>query len=219
LRQPVVGEQENETGGGQGEGRQVDGVGVGGQRLDPVEEFGRQVVDAQAEEILDLGEEDDDGNAVGEADDDGDRDEADQLPHPRQSHGKQEDAGQHGCSEQVVEAVDGHDAVNNGDESAGRAADLNARATEERGQEAGDDGGPDTGRRRAAGGDGKGHGQWQGENADGDSRSDVLAELSATVAWQAIKQLGAKGDFHDARSQVKRCIIWVLDLSSMLITC
>lgn len=54
-------------------------MGVGSQRFDPVEEFGGQVVDAQTEEILDLGEEDDDGDAVGKADDDGDRDEADQL--------------------------------------------------------------------------------------------------------------------------------------------
>ena len=101
---------------------------VGGQGLEAGEELGRQVVDLQAEEILDLGEEDDDGDAVGEADDDGDRDEADQLPHAGQPHGEQEDAGQHGGAHQVGVAVHGDDAIDDGDEGAGRAADLDARA-------------------------------------------------------------------------------------------
>jgi hypothetical protein len=198
LRQPVVGEQEDEAGGGQRQGRQVDGVGVGGQRLDAGEELGRQVVDLQAEEILDLGEEDDDGDAVGEADDDGDRDETDQLPHAGEAHGEQEDAGEDGRPHQVGEAVHGDDAIDDGDEGARRAADLHPRAAKGGGDEAGDDGGPDAGRRRGAGGDGEGHGQRQGEDADGDPRREILAELRAVVGGQAIQQLGVEGDLHGA---------------------
>jgi hypothetical protein len=81
LGQSVVGKQENKTDAGQGQRRQVDGMGIGGQRLDAAEKLGGQVVDLQPEEILDLGEKNDDGDAVGEADDHGDRNEADQLPH------------------------------------------------------------------------------------------------------------------------------------------
>jgi hypothetical protein len=103
-------------------------VGVGGQGLDAAEKLGGQVVDLQPEEILDLGEEDDHSDAVGEADDDCDRDEADQLPHASQAHGEQEDAGEHGGAHQVGKAVDGDDAVDDGNEGAGRAADLHPGA-------------------------------------------------------------------------------------------
>ena len=65
---------------------------------------------------------------------------------------------------------------------------------------AGDDGGPDAGGRRDAGGDGESHGQGQCQNAHGDARREVLAELGPVVARQAIEELGAKGDFHGTRS-------------------
>jgi hypothetical protein len=200
IRQAVVGKQEDKAGAGQRQRWQVDGVGVGGQRLDAGEKLGGQVVYLQAEEILDLGEEDDDGDAVGEADHHGHRDEADQLPHARDAHGEQENAGQDRGAHQVGETVDGDDAVHNGDEGAGRAADLHPRAAAGGGDEAGDDGGPDAGCRRRAGGDGKGHGQRQGEDADRDAGGEILAELRAVVGRQAVQQLRVEGDLHGARS-------------------
>jgi hypothetical protein len=121
LRQSVVGQQHGEAGAGQAQGGQVYGIGVGRQHVDAGEELSRQIVDLQSEKILDLGKEDNDSDAVGEADHDGDRDEADQLPHARQAHGEQEYAGQHGCAKQIVEAVDGDDAVNDRDEGARRS--------------------------------------------------------------------------------------------------
>jgi hypothetical protein len=171
-------------------------MGIGGQRLDSGKEFRRQVVDLQPEEILDLGEENDDGDAVGEADDDGDRNEADQLPHAGDAHGQQKDAGEHGGAQQVAEAVHGDDAVDDGDEGAGRATDLHARAAKCGGDEAGDDGCPDSRGRRAAAGDGEGHGQGQGEYTDRNPGGKVLAELRTVVGGQAVQQLGAEGDSH-----------------------
>ena len=209
LRESIVGEQEDQAADGESERRQVDGMGVGGEGLDAGEEFRRQVVDLQAEEILDLRHEDDDGDTVGETDDDGDRDEADQLPHARDAHCQQKGASQHGRTEQVHEAVGGNDAVNDRDECAGGAADLHARAAEERGQQAGDDGGPDAGGRGTAAGDGEGHGERQGENADGDARSEVLAELRARVVRQAFEELGAENDAHGGRSQSERRILFL----------
>ena len=162
-------------------------MGMGGQGLDASEKLGRQVVDLEAEKILDLGEKDDDRNPVGEADDHGHRDESDQLPHASQAHGEQEDAGQHGGAEQVVETVDGDDAVNDGNESAGRAADLYAGAAQGGGDEAGDNGRPDARSRRAARRDGESHGQRQRQNTDRDARGEVFAELCAVIARQAIE--------------------------------
>ena len=171
------------------------------------EELGGQVVDLQAEEILDLGEEDDDGDAVGEADHHRHRDEADELPHARDAHRQQEDASQYRRPHQVGETVHGDDAIDDGDEGAGRAADLHPRATAGRGDEAGDDGGPDAGSRRTARGDGESHGQRQGENADRDAGGEILAELRPVVGGQAVQQLRVEGDLHGARSVNERTII------------
>src|SRR5574343_1878818 len=98
------------------------------QRFNAKKEFSRQVVDLQAQEVLDLGEEDDDRNTIGETDDHGHRNEADELPQSCQAHGQQKEAGQHGGAEQVGETMYGDDAVDDGDEGAGRAADLDPRA-------------------------------------------------------------------------------------------
>ena len=111
LREAIVGEQEDQAADGESERRQVDGMGVGGEGLDAGEELGRQAVDPEAEEILDLRHEDDDGDTVGKTDDDRHRNEADQLPHARDSHRQQEGAGEHGGAEQVNEAVGGDDAM------------------------------------------------------------------------------------------------------------
>ncbi|MPN37770.1 hypothetical protein SDC9_185291 [bioreactor metagenome] len=93
------------------------------------------------------------------------------------------------------------DAVDDGDESAGRAADLHPRTAEQRNDQAGDDGGPDAGGRRHPGGNGEGHRQRQRENADSDPGAEVLAELGPVVSRQAIQQLGTEGDLHhDAHS-------------------
>ena len=207
MRQTIVGEQENEADRGQRQRWQINGVGIGGESLDPAKEFGGQVVDLQPEKILYLGEKNHHGNTVGETDDDGHRDEADQLPHARQPHRQQKHAGQHGGAHQVGKAVNGDNAVNDGYEGAGWAADLYARPAKKRGNQAGDDRCPDTGSRRATRGNREGHGQGQGENPNRYPRGEIFAELCFVVGGQAIQQLGVKGDFHGAGSGAKRIII------------
>ncbi len=120
-------------------------MGIGGQSFDAVEKFSGQAVDLEAEKILDLSQKYDNSNAVGEADDHRDRDEADQLAHAGQAHGEEENAGQNGGAHQICVTVDRHDAINNGDESAGWSADLNPGASQGGSDEAGDNGRPDAG--------------------------------------------------------------------------
>jgi len=96
------------------------------ERFHASEEFGGHAWNIEPEKILDLAHEDHDGNAIGKTDDDADRDEADQHAHLGEPHEKEQDAGDDGCDHQVLETVDADDAEHDGDESAGRAADLHA---------------------------------------------------------------------------------------------
>src|SRR5690606_10207916 len=90
----------------------------------------------------------------------------------------------------------GDDGVDDRDEGAGGAADLDPRATEEGDQEAGDDCGPDAGRGRHAGSDRERHRQRQREHADGDARGEVADEGCAAVAVQGVEEFGTKIEFH-----------------------
>ena len=139
--------------------RGVERVQVRRQHADLGEEVGRQLVDLQAQQVLDLRQPDQYGNAIGEADDDGHRDVADQRPQAQPAHQEQQHPGQGGGDEQVGQSVALHDAVDDDDEGPGRPADLHMRAAQRRDQKARDDGGEQAGLRLDARGDGKGHGQ------------------------------------------------------------
>jgi hypothetical protein len=101
------------------------------QRGDLAEEVGRHLVDTQAEEVLQLGQRDEHRDAVGEAGDDGDRDVAHQRAQAQGAHGQQQHAGTHRGQQQVGQPVALQDAVDNDDEGARRAADLDVGAAEQ----------------------------------------------------------------------------------------
>jgi hypothetical protein len=198
LGQPVPRQQHDDGGDRQGHSGEVDGVQVGEEGLHLAEELAGQVVDLQAQEVLDLGKEDDHRDAIGEADYHRLGDEADQVAEAKHAHGDQHGAGQHGGHQQVLHAVFDDDAVDDGNEGAGGAADLHSGAAEGGDQEAGNDGRPDAGGGRHAGGDGEGHGQGQGEDADRQAGGGITTELRAVVAGQRVEKLGVENDLHGA---------------------
>ncbi len=133
----------------------------------------------QAEEILPLAGPDDHGDARGEPDDDRARDELDDAAEAREPHDQQDAAGHHGGGLQAGDAVLRGDAGEHRDEGAGGPGDLHARATGNRGDETGDDGGVQPLRRCRARGDGKGHGERHGDDAHDHARDDVGHEVGA----------------------------------------
>ena len=68
-------------------------------RTDFGEKFGRQFRYRQTQKVLDLGEEDHNGDAVGEPDHDRARDETDQAAHSCRCHANQNQAGEHCCEQ------------------------------------------------------------------------------------------------------------------------
>ena len=84
-------------------------------------------------------------------------------------------------------------------EGAGGTADLGLGATQGRDQEAGDDGGVDTGLGRDPGRDAEGHGQRQGDQADGDAAGHVGRQVGALVVFKTFDRfrepLGQQGWF------------------------
>ena len=99
------------------------------------------------------------------------------------AHDNEEDTSHHCAHEETVDAVSGDDAGDD-DEGAGRAADLRLRSAEGGDQEARDNGALDAGLRRESRGNGKGHGQWEGDEADGDSGDHVEQKFVAIVIAQ-----------------------------------
>ena len=90
------------------------------------EKLARWVADAETEEVLDLGGGDQQGDAVGEAQDDRPRDELDRLAEAGDRQEQQHHARHHRHHQQAGQAVRGDDAGDDHDERAGRSADLNA---------------------------------------------------------------------------------------------
>ena len=74
-------------------------------------------------------------------------------------------------------------AVDNDDKGTGGATDLRAAATKERYNKTGDDGGVEALLGFDAGGDGKGNGQRQSDDADDEAGHQVLAKLLARIAF------------------------------------
>ena len=188
----IPGEQEGERGEPEAERRPVRRGQRRGERVHLAEELGRDFVDRQAEEILDLGEEDHHGDAVGEADHHRQGDEADERAEPSRTEREEQQAGEHGCHQQVRFAVGGDDAIDDGNEGAGGAADLHPRAAQGEDEEPGDDGGPDAGRGRHATGDGKRHGERQRQHAHGGASREVGEELPAVIAVQRLDEARAE---------------------------
>ncbi len=131
----------------------------------------------QAEEIFDLGAGDQHRDAVGKPDDHRPRNKLHRRAHAGRAQHDEYGARHHRAHVQAVDAVHGDDPGDHDDERAGGPANLSLRSAQGGDQKAGDDGAVDAGLRRQSGGDGEGHGQRQGHQADGDSGDDVLQEI------------------------------------------
>ena len=81
------------------------------------------------------------------------------------------------------------DAGDDHDESAGGAANLRLGAAEQRNQETGDDSAVDTGLRGQSGGDGKSHGQRQGDQAHRDAGNEIVKKFVGVVVPQTKDRL------------------------------
>ncbi len=182
--------QGSERHGGSLPGNGVRGLG---ERLHAVEEIARDVVHAQAEQVPDLSAGDQDGNAVGEADDHRAWKILHRGAHAGDAEKDEQNAGHHGAHEEAVDAVFGDNAGNDYDECAGRPADLRFGAAESGHDESSDDGAIDSGLWGHAGGDGKGHGQRQRDQADGYSRNEVGQKFVAIVIAQQDYGFGQPG--------------------------
>ena len=147
-------------------------------------------VEMQSEEIFDLGAGDQNGDAVGEADDDRPRNELHRRAHAGRAQDDEHHARHHRAHEQAVDAVYGDDAGDHHDERAGRPADLRLRSAQRRDQEAGDDGAVDAGLRRQPGRDRERHRQRQGHQADGDAGDQVAQKFAEAIVAQAQDGLG-----------------------------
>jgi hypothetical protein len=137
-----------------------------------------------------------DGDAVGEPDDHGARNEFDGSAETGGAHDDQEYSRHHRAHEQAIDAVGGDDARDYDHEGAGRAANLRFRSAQSGDQEAGDDSAVDASLRCQSGGDGEGHGKRQGDQADGNSGDQVEKEFVAVVLAEAKDGL---------RKQRRRC--------------
>jgi hypothetical protein len=91
---------------------------VAGDGVDLAEKMARHLGDIQAEEVLDLLQRDDHRDAIGEADHDRNRDEADQAAHPKGAHGEQQHAGRRGRDQQAGHSVSFDNAIQQGDKGA-----------------------------------------------------------------------------------------------------
>ena len=134
----------------------------------------RHVRQAEPHEVRYLPDEDQDGDAEGEADDHGIRDEFNYGAQPQHAEDDQYDPGHYGGDEQAVVAEALDNAVDDDDEGAGGAADLDAAAAESGDYEAGDDGGVEPLVGGGSGGYGESYGQGQGDDPHDEPGGGVL---------------------------------------------
>src|ERR1043166_2696310 len=149
-----------------------------------MKEIARRVIKFEAEEFLDLRAGDENGDAVGKADDYRAGKIFDGRAHAGDAENDQENAGHHGAEEEPFDAVFGDDARDNDHEGAGGTADLRLGAAERGDNEAGDDGAVEAGLRRNTGGDGESHGERQSNEADGDARGQIMQKFLPVVVTE-----------------------------------
>ena len=169
---------------------EVHRVDVGRDRAHLTEEVSGHLLDAKPQEVLHLLQADHDGDAVGEADHDRDRNELDEAPELEETHEKEDHARAHGGDHQVAQTVLCDQAVDDDDEGARGAADLHAAAAEKRNQKARDDGRVDARFGRNARGDAEGHGKRQRHHADREAGRDVAAQHVGVVAAKRLQKYG-----------------------------
>src|SRR5262249_55901186 len=147
-----------------------------------VKEIAWDRIEAKAEEIFDLCAGDQNGDAIGKADDDRSRKIFDGRTHARRSEKEQKDARHHRADKEAVDAVLGDDSSDDNDESTGWSANLCFGSAQSGDQESGHDGTVETCLRRKAGGDSECHGQRQSDKAHRDSGDQVRYKFVAVVS-------------------------------------
>ncbi len=118
-------ENKREGGGGQRERAEI-----ASESFDAGQEFAGDFFDLQAEEIFDLSTGDDDGDAVGEADDHRTGDEFHGAAEAGDAENDEYDSSHEGAEVQAIEAVFCDDAVHDDYERSGGAADLGGGSAE-----------------------------------------------------------------------------------------
>ena len=136
----------------------------------------------EAGEVAHLADDDDHGDAGGEADGHGIGDVFDEGADAQKSDRDQDHARDQRRQHQAVIAFALDDQRHQHDEGAGRPADLEAAAAEQRDQEAADDGGVEPALRTDAGRDRDRHRQRQCHDRDGEAGDRVGAQVLEAVA-------------------------------------
>jgi len=108
-------------------------------------------------------------------------------------HRDQHESRQDGGDDQAAHAVFGDDAKNDDHKGAGGSADLVAATAQKTDEEPGNDRRVKSLFRGAPRGDAKGHGQRQGDDADGQSGDQVLAQGLPGVVLAALPSEQFKG--------------------------
>ena len=127
----------------------------------------------------------------GEADRDRVGNELDVGADPQQARGDQDHARHQGGEDDAVDAVPLRGRRDQHDEGAGRPADLEAAAAEQRHDEAADDSGVEPAVRRHARGDRDRHRQRQRDDGNRQAREHIGAEIREAVALaQTVTSLG-----------------------------
>ena len=161
------------------------------------DKVGRHLGNLHAEEVLDLCCEDGQRDTAREAHDDGVRDVLDDGTHAQHAHEDEEDTRHEGGDDESVHTIVGDDAEDDDDERSRGTADLYLATSEDRDEQARDDGCDDTLLGCYARGYTKGDGQWQGYDTYDDTGHKVGHERSLVVSLEAREQLGLKiKEFH-----------------------
>ena len=181
---PAKHHDEGERGEAEQRRERRDRVQVTGERLQAGDERRRHVVDAQAQEVLDLRARNQDRDPVREPDDDRTGQVIDRGAQAGDAENQQHHAGHHRAHEQAAHAVLRDDGGNDDDERPRRAADLVSGSAERRDDEAGDDRAVHPRLRGEPRGDRKRHRQGQGDEADRHARDQVMDEQAAGVLPQ-----------------------------------
>ncbi len=187
------GDDEDECGERDNDGRNAQGVAGGPEDRDLFKEVGGNLAGVETEKVAELARRDDDRDADGEAVDHRFGDVLDQIADTQPTRREQDEAGHQRGDHEAVVAVDGDDREDHDDEGARRPADLHLAAAEQRDHEPADDRGDEPCGGRRAGGDGDCQTEGQGDHRDRDARNHVPREVRAAVAVKRAQDDRAHG--------------------------
>ncbi len=154
-----------------------------------MQKFIRYLVQGEAEEVLQLGAGDEDGNAVSEADHHRAGNELDGGTHSGKAQQHQDDARHQRTHVQAIQPVRGDNTGHHNDEGPGGSANLGARAAEGRNEETREDGAVEARFRRDAGGNGEGEREWKRNQPNRDAGCEVAHKRRDVVRGKNLKRL------------------------------